>query len=282
MPATAAASRRPALAQAVLRQTGMLARGTAVRLVGFGVLLAIWAAASTQFLAVQLPRPGLVLDAVQTNFSTAPSLALQGLEGGYLSNVGYSATNAILAFLLGGLAGFAVGTSSARLQWVRNLSAPLLLLFGTVPDLVAAPFLLIWLGPGQAAQFVIVSFYCFVVIGIAAQNATLRLEPHYEAYGATLGASARRRFFTIVLPAAIPSIIGAARVALATAWSLQCAGELLGSQEGVGRVVVLSQQLGDTAGTIGVISVLAMLALLADAILTTLLRATCRWQSSLG
>jgi ABC-type nitrate/sulfonate/bicarbonate transport system permease component len=87
---------------------------------------------------------------------------------------------------------------------------------------------------------------------------------------------------TIVVPAGVPAIIGSARVALATAWSLQCAGELLGSQKGVGRVVVLSQQLGFTAGTIAVICVLAVVALVADALMTTLLRASCRWQSSLG
>jgi ABC-type nitrate/sulfonate/bicarbonate transport system permease component len=273
---------RPALPSAVLRLSGALVRGAAIRLAGFGLLVGIWAAASTRFLAVQLPRPQLVWEAVHDNLMSAPGLALQGLEGGYLSNVGYSAVNALLAFLAGGLLGFVVGTASARLQWVRDLSAPLLLLFGTVPDLVAAPFLLIWLGPGQAAQFVIVSFYCFVVIGVAAQNAALRLAPDYEEYAATLGASARRRFFTIVVPAGVPAIIGSARVALATAWSLQCAGELFGSQNGVGRVVVLSQQLGFTAGTIAVICVLAVVALLVDALMTTLLRASCRWQSSLG
>lgn len=273
---------RPAV-PARVRVAGLaLLRAVGLRFAGFGLLLAIWAAASTQFLAIQLPRPGLVWDALTENFSEAPGLALQGLEGGYLSNVLYTAGNAFAAFAIGGILGFLIGTASARMQSVRNLSAPLLLLFGTVPDLVAAPFLLIWLGPGRSAQFLIVAFYCLVVVGVAAQNAALRLAPQYEEFAATLGASPLRRVRTIVVPAGVPAVVGAVRVALATSWSLQCAGELLGSQDGVGRVVVLSQQLGVTAGTIAVICLLAVFALLADALVTTLLRMGCRWQASLG
>jgi ABC-type nitrate/sulfonate/bicarbonate transport system permease component len=267
--------RRSPAGAAALRLVGRI---VLLRLGGFVLLLAIWSAAATQFLAIQLPRPEIVWQALVANLDNAPGLALQGLQGGYLDNVVYSAGNALIAFLLGSVLAFGVGTASGRLQWVRNLSAPVLLLFGTVPDLVAAPFLLIWLGPGRTAQFIIVFFYCFVVVGIAAQNAALRLPPAYEESAATLGASSARRLLTIVVPSGLPAVIGAVRVALATSWGLQCAGELLGSERGVGRVVVLSQQLGFTAGTVAVVCLLAVIALLCDGIVTGVLRAACRWQ----
>jgi ABC-type nitrate/sulfonate/bicarbonate transport system permease component len=250
----------------------------AVRVLGFGLLLAVWAAAATQFLAVQLPRPQLVWEALRDNFSTAEGLALQGLSGGYFSNVLYSISNAFVAFLVGAIAGFVIGCYAGRRQWVRNCSAPLLLLFGTVPDLVAAPFLLVWLGPGRAPQFIIVAFYCFVVVGVASQTAALGLPPRYEEFAATLGASARDRM-AIVFRAVLPAVIGATRVALATAWSLQAVGELLGSESGVGRVVTLSQQLGDTAGSMAVICLLGAIAVAIDAVVTFALRLTCRWQA---
>ncbi|MCW3014420.1 MAG: binding--dependent transport system inner rane component family protein [Solirubrobacterales bacterium] len=279
---TGVAAIRPKPAGGRLATVRRLAIAIAVRAAGFALLVAIWAAASTQFLAVQLPRPELVLQALSDNLITAPSLSLQGLQGGYLSNVGYTVANTLVAGLVGGSVGFFVGAASARVQVVRNASSPVLLLFGTVPDLVLAPFLLIWIGPGRAAQFVIVAFFCFVILAISTQNAALRLPTRYEESAATLGAGPAHRFRTIVLPATIPAIIGAARIALGTAWGLQCAGELLGSERGVGRVVVLSQQLSFTAGTIAVILLLGAVAVAVDTALVLALRTLCRWSAGEG
>lgn len=253
-----------------------------LRVAGFALLIGIWAIAATQFPAVQLPRPELVWEALTQNFTHASGLELQGLSGGYLSNVAYTVKNALLGFAIGTACGLVVGLLSARLQVVRDLSAPLLILFAAVPDLVAAPFFLVWFGPGQTAQALIVIFYSFVVVGVASQNAALRLPPYLEESAATLGASRRRSFFTVIAPAALPATIGAIRIALATSWSLQTAGELLGSQEGVGRVVVLSQQLSYTAGTMAVITLLAAFALLADGIVYGSLRLLTRWQETVS
>jgi ABC-type nitrate/sulfonate/bicarbonate transport system permease component len=253
-----------------------------LRVAGFALLIGIWALVATQFRPVQLPRPELAWDALRENFSEASGLQLQGLEGGYFSNVMYTAGNALLGFGIGSVAGMVVGLLSARIQALRDLSAPFLILFATVPDLVAAPFFLVWFGPGRTAQALIVIFYSFVVVGIASQNAALRLPPYSEEYAATMGGSRARIFLSVVVPAALPSTIGAVRIALATSWSLQTAGELLGSQSGVGRVVVLSQQLSFTAGTMAVITLLAAVALAADAVVYGTLRWLTRWQETVS
>lgn len=254
----------------------------ALRVGGFAFLILVWSLAATQFTAIQLPRPELAWDALTENFATAEGLQLQGFEGGYLDACLYTVGNALLGFGIGSVLGLTVGMLSGRIQALRDLSAPLLILFAAIPDLVAAPFFLVWFGPGRTAQALIVVFYCFVLVGIASQNAALRLPPQFEESAATLGAGARRRMLTVVVPGSLPTVVGALRIALATSWSLQCAGELLGSQSGVGRVVVLSQQLGFTAGTMAVISLMGVIALCADAVLTTALKWLNRWQEAVG
>lgn len=250
-----------------------------LRLAGACVVIAIWAAAATQFDAVQLPRPELVLTAIRENIWSAPGLAFEGLHGGYASNVLYTLLTALVAAAVGGSSGFAVGIASARSQFVRNLSSPLLVLFAAVPPLVASPFMLIWFGPGQLAQSAIVAFFCFVVMGIAAQNAASSLPPALEEMAATLGASAHERLRRIVLPGSVPAVIVAVRVCLATSWSLQTASELLGSNRGVGRIIGLSQQLGDTAGSIAVIILLGLAGLTVETLVTIALRHATRWQA---
>jgi ABC-type nitrate/sulfonate/bicarbonate transport system permease component len=249
-----------------------------VRLTGIAAVIGVWVAASTQFTAVQLPRPQLVWSALTQNFWSDGSLAFEGVHGGYLSNVGYTVATALVAVLVGGVAGFVVGLCSARSQLVHNMAAPLLMLFAAVPPLVAGPFVLIWCGPGQLAQSLIVAFFAFVVIAISAQNAASGLRPTYEEMAATLGASPAQRLVKIVVPGSIPALIVAVRVCLATGWSLQTAGELLGSNRGVGRIIGLSQELGNTAGSVAVIILLALAGVMVEAVLVGLLRYMTRWQ----
>jgi ABC-type nitrate/sulfonate/bicarbonate transport system permease component len=251
-----------------------------IRLAGIVVVIAVWMVASTQFSAVQLPRPSLVLSQLTQNFWSDGSLAFEGVQGGYLSNVGYTVITALVAVLAGGILGFTVGLWSARSQLVHNLSAPLLMLFAAVPPLVAGPFVLIWCGPGQLAQSLIVAFFAFVVIAISAQNAASSLRPGYEEMAATLGASARQRLLKVVVPGSIPAVIVAVRVCLATGWSLQTAGELLGSNHGVGRIIGLSQQLGDTAGSVAVIILLAVAGVCVETVIVGCLRYMTRWQEA--
>jgi ABC-type nitrate/sulfonate/bicarbonate transport system permease component len=250
----------------------------AIRLAGVAAVIGAWAAASTQFTAVQLPRPELVWSQLTQNLWSDGSLAFEGLHGGYLSNVGYTVVTALVAVLAGGIAGFVVGLCSARSQLLHNLSAPLLMLFAAVPPLVAGPFVLIWCGPGQLAQSLIVAFFAFAVIAISAQNAASSLRPTYEEMAATLGASPRQRLLRIVVPASLPAMIVAVRVCLATGWSLQAAGELLGSNNGVGRIIGLSQEIGNTAGSVAVIILLAVAGVLVETVLVGFLRYLTRWR----
>ena len=253
-----------------------------LRVGGFAFLITAWALGSTMLHDVQLPPPTLALQALRDNFFEAPGLQLMGLEGGYLTHILYTVGNSLTAFIVGGVLGMAVGLMAARVQLARDASAPLLLLFATVPELVAAPFFLIWFGPNRLGQAVLVGFYTFVVISIASENAGLRLAPRYDEFAATLGAGRLRRFLTVVMPGALPATIGAVRVALAISWSLQTAGELLGSQQGVGRVIVLSQHISFTAGTLAVITLMGLIAVAIDFVVASLLRWLGRWREAIA
>jgi ABC-type nitrate/sulfonate/bicarbonate transport system permease component len=252
----------------------------ALRLGGFAFLLLAWALAATQFEPVRLPGPEAVYRSLVDNFFVASRLQFQGIQGGLLANVLYTVRNAFESFVIGAGLGFLVGILSARVQWLRDTSAVVLVLFAAVPDLVVFPFLIIWLGPGGSAQRILVLFFAFVSVGLSSQNAAMTLDPCFEESAATLGASSPTRVRTVLLPACLPATIGVVRVALASAWGLQTIGELLGSNAGVGRVIVYSQQLGDTSTTIAAILLLAGFAIVIDLIVISGLRWLTRWQAS--
>ena len=119
---------------------------------------------------------------------------------------------------------------------------------GTVPILIAAPFLLIWFGVGRTSAVSLVTFYVVVILYVSAQRAALNLDPIYEHYGLTLGADRRQMLGAILIPGATPEILGGFRIALAGCWGLEAVAELLGSQTGIGKVLEVLAGATDPQG----------------------------------
>jgi ABC-type nitrate/sulfonate/bicarbonate transport system permease component len=268
----------------VIARTWIAARARTLipRLLGIAALIGGWAYASTQLAPVEMPSPAATWTALRENLSSASYLRVLAVPGGYLSNVAYTLDHALLAWLVGGSIGMALGLASSRLQLLRDTVGPLFILFGAVPPLVAGPFLLTWFGVGMFSQEALVALVAFVILGISAQNAALSIDPAYEEVAATLGVGARRRFLTIVLPASLPAIVGAARIALATSWSIQVVAELYGSRAGVGRVISASDNLSYTAGTLAIVLLLAVCGGVIDQCVGSGLRLLTRWQDRIA
>lgn len=250
------------------------------RLLGVAVFLLLWEIASlvADSRAV-LPGPVLVVSDFAGSFLDDAGLRYLGVRTpGYAINIGFTVGLSILAWLVGSLAGAVVGLLSARSQVVRNLSEPLLFVFGAVPALVLAPFFLVWFGQDPVSKMALVAFYCFVSVGLVAQSAALSFPPASEEYAATQGLSARARFLHVIVPGTMPAVLSGLRIALATAIAVQATIELLGSQFGVGRLIALRATQGDVSSVLGLSIALGLVAILLDLLLRRVIRAVTRWQ----
>jgi len=250
------------------------------RMLGLLALLALWqlAAMAVDYRAV-LPSPLEVVVDFTDSFFHDPGLAYLGVSSpGYAINILWTVGLAALGWAVGSLVGATVGLLSARLQWVRNASEPLLFVFGAIPALVLAPFCLVWFGQGPFGKFVLVAFYCFVSVGLVAQSAAASLPPAIEEYGATQGLDARARFTHIVVPAALPAVLSGLRVALSTGIAVQATVELLGSQFGAGRLIAIRATQGDVSAVLGLSIAIGVVAILLDVLLQRTIRIFTRWQ----
>ncbi|GAA1733829.1 ABC transporter permease [Aeromicrobium alkaliterrae] len=226
-----------------------------------------------------LPGPAIVFSELGASLLDDPGLRYLGVQHpGYLYNIGWTVGFAVVAWLVGSALGAAVGLISARVQLVRNVSEPLLFVFGAVPALVLAPFFLVWFGQGWAGKAVLVAFYSFVTVGLVAQSAALSFPRASEEYAATLGLDTRSRFRHVVVPGTLPAILAGLRIALATAIAVQATVELLGSQTGVGRLIALRANQGDVAAVLGLSLALGLSAMALDLLLRVVIRRIIRWQ----
>jgi ABC-type nitrate/sulfonate/bicarbonate transport system permease component len=151
---------------------------------------------------------------------------------------------------------------------------------GTVPILVAAPFLLIWFGVGRSSAVCLVIFYVTVILYLFAQRAASNLNPIYEEFARTLGATQRRIVVDLLIPATVPEILGGLRIALAGAWGLEAVSELLGSQEGVGKVLEVLAGATDAEGIMANLLMLGLVAVIIDFAAARVVARLADWNAS--
>ncbi len=254
-----------------------------LRLAGAALFLALWQAASEFVSPIILPGPFGVFQRAVADFWSAPALSYYGVEEPSLAgNLLYTTENVIIAVLLGSAIGVGLGLLSARIWFVRAAMDPVIMTAGTVPILIAAPFLLIWFGVGRTSAVSLVTFYVVVMLYVSAQRAALNLDPIYENYALTLGADRRQMLGSILIPGATPEILGGFRIALAGCWGLEAVAELLGSQSGIGKVLEVLAGATDPQGILATLLVLGLAAILADGLATLLIARIAAWRAPAG
>jgi ABC-type nitrate/sulfonate/bicarbonate transport system permease component len=250
-----------------------------LRFAGALLFIAAWELASLFVSPIILPGPLSVLRRAATDFWSAPALSYYGVEDPSLAaNLAYTAENVAIAALIGAVIGVTLGLLSARVWFVRAAMDPVMMTAGTVPILIAAPFLLIWFGVGRASAVSLVAFYIIVILYVSAQRAALNLDPIYENYALTLGAPRGRMLRDILMPGTVPEILGGFRIALAGAWGLEAVSELLGSQSGIGKVLEVLAGATDPQGILATLLLLGFAAILTDGLAATLIARFAAWR----
>lgn len=225
-----------------------------------------------------LPPPWLVIGAAATNFFDSRYFVGIGLPpGGYFPHLVSTTATALIGCAIGAAIGTLTGLASAHSAVVHQITRPIAAILGTVPILVAAPFFLIWFGVSEFSKILLVAFYSAVVLHLYAMRAVEHLHPSYAECARTLGADRMMIFRRVSLPGSVPELFGGMRAALGAAWGLAAITELLGTERGIGRVIIATWGVQDIVSLMGGLFLLSLIALGADALLMVARRAATRW-----
>jgi len=190
---------------------------------------------------------------------------------------------AISLFMI--LSGFAIGTGLGILSGLlMAYSATFLDAFGAildfmrpVPVFALIPLFVLWFGIGKAPQIALIALGCSVVLGVTTNEAIRNMPSIYVRAAYAMGASRKDVFRTVVIPYIIPHLIGAIRVAAASSFGLDVAAEFMGSQEGLGYLMIVQQQYLKTDGILAVVILYSILAYLLDMLIAFLERRLTVW-----
>jgi ABC-type nitrate/sulfonate/bicarbonate transport system permease component len=255
------------LAQAVAPRRSRLPFGRLdpLGVLGIILLIAIWQGLSMLMPPSALPSPWSTVATLVNNFFVAPDFSYYGLaDPGYFSSLLYTIQNVLMAVAAGGSFGILLGLITARLPLFRAAIDPVMLVAGTVPIIIASPFMLLWFGVERASAVLVVTFYVSVTLYVYAQRAAENLDPVYENSARTLGAAQSDILWTVLLPGTVPEILGGLRIALAGAWGLEAISELMGSARGIGKMIQGLAVSVDVQGILAALLLLGLTAILFD------------------
>ncbi|HET9593840.1 MAG TPA: ABC transporter permease [Solirubrobacterales bacterium] len=165
----------------------------------------------------------------------------------------------ILAAVTVGVA-FAVAMSRWRL--VRDASYPLVVASQTIPIVVIAPILVVWLGYGLAPKIVLIALFCFFPITVNVLDGLRSVDPEAIKLMRSLDASRWQRFQRVEAPTALPSFFTGVKIAVVFAPLAAVFAEWAGSSSGLGHLIQSDTAYLEVARQFATVAVLSAMALI--------------------
>lgn len=165
--------------------------------------------------------------------------------------------------------GIALGVVLGLVPWLRKAFDPLLAAGTATPSVALAPLFILWFGTGLSAKVAIVCFVACWPIIVGTLTGIANVDPSYKEVARAFRASRARTIVTVLIPAALPAIVGGLRVGAGIGLVGVIIGEFFGSNAGLGFEILNATNSFNLSGLLlGVIS-LAVVGI----IVTTMLRA---------
>jgi NitT/TauT family transport system permease protein len=170
------------------------------------------------------------------------------------------------AILAGFLAAALVAIPLAMLIVVspllRRLLYPPMVATQAIPKIALAPLFIVWFGFGVVPKVAVAFLIAFFPVVIDTIVGLRSIDPAMVQLARSMGAPPHRIFLRLRLPNALPMIFGGLKVASALAVVGALTGEFVGSDKGLGYILVSASGNLNTAllfATLVILSVLAML-----------------------
>jgi NitT/TauT family transport system permease protein len=198
--------------------------------------LAIWEAAVRYF-------------AVPVYLLPAPSVIAHKLVVSYplfLEATMHSVIAIVVGFALAVLVGIPAATLMIYSEWFRRSVYPILLTAQVLPKVALAPLFIVWFGFGLLPKVLmtfLISFFPIVIDSLTGLNS---VRPESLMLIRSMGGTRWQSFWKVRLPGALPSMFGGFKVAITFAVVGTIVAEFVGSDNGLGYILVLARGNLDT------------------------------------
>lgn len=198
------------------------------------LLLAVWQASVIWSETTVFPLPIAVARGVEQLIQTGVLWRNIG-DSLYRVGAGY-----FLAAAVGVPAGLALGWYPVSGQIVN----PVIQLMRPISPLAWIPVAIVLFGVSNLASIFLIFLASFFPIVVSTMNGVRNVPLMYRRAGRNFGLSPAKLLAKVVLPAALPRMLVGLRIALGVAWLVVVAAEMIGSNSGLGYLVIDARNSG--------------------------------------
>jgi NitT/TauT family transport system permease protein len=200
------------------------------------LLLAAW-----QALVVFGKLPAFVLP---TPIATAATLG--GPNYHWISNTLATAGEVYGGYILGVSAAVALALVFCWFRTIEKLLMPVLVSFNMIPKVALGPLVIVWFKYGIGPNILIAFSICFFPVLLTTTRGLREVEPDLLDLVHSLKGSKWQLFTKIQLPSALPYVFSGMKVGAILAVAGAIVGEFLGSDQGLGYLMMQVQVSLDT------------------------------------
>jgi NitT/TauT family transport system permease protein len=234
------------------------------------VLLAAWWAVTEAELVAPyiLPSPGDTWRVAQENAA-------------YLAeNTWVTTWETVIGFAIAAAFGVLVAVVMVYSSTVEKTVYPLILFAQVIPKIAIAPLFIVWLGFGPSPKILVAVLMAFFPIVISCLAGLRTVDPEILELTSTMGASRFKTFMKIRFPASLPQLMSGLKVAATLAVTGAVVGEFVGSNEGLGYVILQANGNVDTAMLFAALIIMSFLGIVLFAIIEIAEKLLIPWHSS--
>ena len=165
---------------------------------------------------------------------------------------------------------------------LRAAIYPLVILAQSVPKIAIAPVLLLVLGYGEVPKMVVAFLVAFFPVVVDTATGLAATPPELLDLSRSYRASAFKTFMKVRLPMALPFIFAGAKVAITLSVIGAVVGEFVGSDKGLGYVILSSTSYWKTEVAFSAMVLLSLMAIVLFAAVSLVERFVCPWLNPQG
>jgi NitT/TauT family transport system permease protein len=184
---------------------------------------------------------GVRLFDVQPFIAPAPSEVVATLFAErdlLLRNLWPTLIESLMGFTVGNVAAIALAVTFVHYRWVEKAFFPIAVFIHTIPILAFAPILVLIFGNGMSAKIVIAAMICFFPTLVNMVKGLESASAQALDLARILSATKSEVFWRIRLPASLPYLFAALKIAATTSVIGAIVGEWIGADKGLGALII--------------------------------------------
>jgi len=194
---------------------------------------------------------------------------------------GYTLLSVMLGFALSVVIGIPIALMIVLNRSSERILMPIVVMSQTIPKVAIAPILIIWLGFGLLPKIAITFLITFFPVVVSTAVGLKSVELDMLDLVRSMGASRLKLVLRVRMPHALPNIFAGLKIAICLAVVGAIVGEFVGSDDGLGYLLLTSAGSLDGPLTWAALVILVLMGVVLFAVVGTIERMVIPWHVSL-